>query len=145
MKWIFAALGAALVAVAGLQPWFHARTLDGTAVMSVWGHWTRYGDIDARLFPVPVGLVICAPAVWMLVAALRDRYGQAFLGAVVSAVLSLLTIALRQRVAASAAGGDAVFVSLGWAPTVVLVLALAAAIVGWYLFARTELRDPPRE
>ncbi|OBJ71112.1 hypothetical protein [Mycobacterium sp. 1274756.6] len=145
MKWIFAAIGVALVAVAALQPWFHARTLDGTAVMSAWGHWSRDGAIDARLAPIPVGLLICAPAVWMLVAALRDRYGQAFLGAVLSAVGSMLAIALRQRVAASAPGGDAVFVSLGWAPTIVLILALAAAVVGWYLFARTELRDPPRE
>lgn len=143
MKWILAALGAALLAVATLQPWFHAHTVHGSATMSVWGHWSHGGPIDARLVPLPVGLLICAPAVWMVIAAMRDRFGHAFLGSVTTAVLAMLAIALKQRVATSVPGGDAVFVNLGLAPQIVLALALTATLCGWYLFARTELRDKP--
>lgn len=145
MKLILAALGAALVAVAALGTWFQATTLTGSATMSAWGQWSRTGAIDADLRLVPIGLVICIPAGWAAVAALRPRYGQAFLATIVTAVLSVLTVALKQRVAASAPGGDAVFVVLGPAPQIVLGLALAAAVCSWYLYARTELRERPQE
>ena len=145
MRWILTALGAALVVVAALGTWFEAYSLTGSATMAAWGHWSRTGAIDAQLRPIPVGLAICVPAGWAVFAALRHRYGQAFVGTLLTAVASVLTVALKQRVAASAPGGDAVFVTLGGAPQIVLGLALAAAVCSWYLFARTELRDRPRK
>jgi len=143
MKWLLTALGAAAAAVALVQPWFYASTLTGTATLTGWGHWSAGDAIEARLAPVPLGLLVAAPLVWVVVAAVRNRFGQAFVGAVAAAALTGLGIALHQRVAGSVTGGDAVFVSLAPAPALVLGLTLIGTVCAWYLFARTDLRDPP--
>ncbi|MCV7249854.1 hypothetical protein H7J07_16770 [Mycobacterium koreense] len=143
MRWVLAGLGVAAIAVALTQPWFGAATVGGAATLTGWGHWSVQEAIEARLVPVPLGLTVAAPLVWVVVAAVRSRFGQAFIGSVAAVALTGLGIALHQRVAASVPGGDAVFVSLGSAPALVLGLTLVATVCAWYLFARTELRDPP--
>lgn len=142
MRYAVVVMGAALVAVSVVFPWYEALAVNGSAVMAGWGGWSETG-IDAHLLAFPVAVLIWLPAVWMTVSAVRRRYGWAALAASVVMALGILAYVLRDRFAWHRDGGGAVYIEVLSGPRWVFSLGLVATFLGWFLFSRTVLRARP--
>ncbi|WP_319450423.1 MULTISPECIES: hypothetical protein [unclassified Mycobacterium] len=133
-----------VIAVATVCPWYIATTVGGSATLAGWGAWTAAGDLNASLRPLPLAVLAYLPAGFMIVSALRDRFGAALIGAmatVAAAILPFMTEALVDR---RLPGGESVAVDVGPAPVLVLAFALVVFVVCWIGYARRVLRAAPR-
>ena len=143
-KWTIVVLGAVIVAVATLWPWYAVRAGAGSATLTGWGTWHVAGELNASLRPLPLGVLACLSAGFMAFSAARERFGAALIGAmatVASALLPLMTEALVDR---RLPGGDSVAVDLAAAPLLVLAFGLVATLVCWIGYARRVLRAAPQ-
>jgi hypothetical protein len=133
-----------VIAVATVCPWYTATTVGGSATLAGWGAWTAAGDLNASLRPLPLAVLAYLPAGFMVVSALRERFGAALIGAmatVAAAILPFMTEALVDR---RLPGGESVAVDVASAPVLVLAFALVVFVVCWIGYARRVLRAAPR-
>jgi hypothetical protein len=143
-RWAIAVLGVALIVASIALPWFLASGVNGSAEMAGWGAWTRSGDIDASLRPLPLGLLVCLPAAVMIWGALRGSFGVAVVGSMATFAGGLMPLMLMPVADRRLPGRDAVGIAVASGPQVVIALALTVTVVCWIGYARCVLRAAPR-
>jgi hypothetical protein len=133
-----------IVVVATVLPWFLAHGVNGSAEMAGWGAWTRSGDLDAGLRPLPLALLVYLPAAAMIAGALRGSFGVAVLGAMVTFAGALVPFMLMPAADRRLPGRDAVGITVASGPQVVTAMALVVTVICWIGYARCVLRAAPR-
>jgi len=143
-RWVIAVLGVAIIVAATALPWFLADGVSGSAEMAGWGAWTRSGDIDASLRPLPLTLLVYIPAAAMVWGALRGSFGVAVVGSMATFAGALMPFMLMPAADRRVSGRDAVSISVAAGPQVVVAVALVVTVVCWVGYARCVLRAAPR-
>jgi hypothetical protein len=133
-----------IVVLATVLPWLLARGVDGSAEMAGWGAWTRTGDLDADLRPLPLALLVYLPAATMIWGALRGSFGVAVVGAMATFAGALMPYMLMPAADRRVPGRDAVGITVAAGPQVVIAVALVVTVVCWIGYARCVLRPAPR-
>jgi hypothetical protein len=144
-RWTIVALGVLVIAVAAAAPWCTAQTVGGSATLAGWGGWRTTGDLNASLRPLPLAVLVCLAAGFMIYGAWRNRFGAALLGAFGTVVAGILPSMLMSVVDRRLPGSDSVAVDLAAAPILVVVMGLVALTVCWLAHARGVLRTAPRD
>jgi hypothetical protein len=143
-RWAIAVLGGAVLVAATALPWYLAAGANGSAEMAGWGAWTREGDVDASLRPLPLALLVWLPAAAMIWGALRGWFGVAVIGSTATFAGTLMPFMLMPAADRRLPGRDAVGIAVASGPQVVLALALAVTVICWIGYARCVLRAAPR-
>jgi hypothetical protein len=132
-----------IIAVATLWPWYAAHTVAGSATLAGWGTWHTAGDLNASLRPLPLGVLACLPAGFMIYSALNSRFGAALIGAMATVAVAILPFMTEGLVDRRLPGGDSVAVDIAGAPVLVLALGLVVTLMCWIGYARWVLRARP--
>jgi hypothetical protein len=137
-------LGVSIIVTATALPWFVAHGVNGSAEMAGWGAWTRAGDVDASLRPLPLALLVYLPAAAMIWGALRGAFGIAVVGAMATFAGALMPFMLMPAADRRVPGRDAVGISVASGAQVVVAMALVVTVICWIGYARCVLRAAPR-
>ncbi|MET4430929.1 hypothetical protein [Mycolicibacterium sp. 624] len=143
-KWVIAVLGVAIIVAGIALPWFHAAGVNGSADMAGWGAWTRTGEVDASLRPLPLALLVLIPAAVMIWGALRESFGIAVIGSMATFAGGLMPFMLMPVADRRAPGRDAVGIAVASGPQVVVAIAVVVTTICWIGYARCVLRPAPR-
>ena len=143
-RWAIGILGASIVVIATVAPWFAAYGVAGYAEMAGWGAWRRSGEVDASLRPLPLAVLVYLTAGLTVWGAVRPAFGASVIGAMATFGVGLLPLMLLPVVDRHAPGRDAVGVEVASATTTVIGLAVVLVIVSWIGYARCVLRPAPR-
>jgi hypothetical protein len=143
-KYTIAVLGVSIIVAATVLPWFLAQGVNGSAEMAGWGAWTRSGDVDAGLRPLPLALLVYIPAAAMIWGALRGSFGLAVIGAMATFAGALMPFMLMPAADRRVPGRDAVGISVAAGPQVLTAIALVVTVICWIGYARCVLRPAPR-
>jgi hypothetical protein len=133
-----------VIVVATVCPWYTATTVGGSAKLAGWGAWTAAGDLNASLRPLPLAVLAYLPAGFMIFSAVRERFGAALIGAMVTVAAAILPFMTEALVDRRLPGSDSVAVDVASAPVLVLAFALVVFVVCWIGYARRVLRAAPR-
>jgi hypothetical protein len=144
-RWTISVLGVSIIVVATVLPWFLAHGVNGSAEMAGWGAWTRSGDVDASLRPLPLALLIYLPAGAMIWGALRGSFGIAVIGAMATFAGGLIPFMLMPAADRREPGRDAVGISVASGAQVVVAMALVVTVICWIGYARCVLRPAPHD